>query len=741
MRKLVFLLLLSTPLMAQKFMGEEIARWKNQAKQITIIRDTWGIPHVYGKTDADAVFGLLYAQCEDDFERVEMNYINAEGRLAEVEGESKLFNDLRTQLFQDTLRAIAIYKDSPPDLKKLMDAFADGVNYFIYAHPTVKPKLLNRFQPWMPLLFSEGSIGSDIESISLTDLKNMYGNGTDISHHNDLKIDGSSSLKPDLRGSNGFAIAPYRSATGNAILLINPHTSFYFRPEVHVTSEDGLNAYGAVTWGQFFIYQGFNSHCGWMHPSSGADAIDEYSETIVKRNDSLFYKYGSTLRSLPPEKITLAYKKGNKISSREFTVYHTHHGPVITKQGEQWISVRLMQEPLQALTQSFIRTKSTGFEDFKKVMDLRTNSSNNTVYADDKGNIAYWHGNFIPRRNPSFDWTSPVDGSNPETEWKGLHTMEETIHLYNPAIGWIQNCNSTPFTAAGSSSPDKTKYPAYMAPDPENPRGINAVRVLTREPAFTLEKLIAAAYDPYLVSFEELIPSLISAYESAAMTDEELKTKLNEPINLLRQWDKGYSETSIPTTLAIVWGNELKKILNQIPERSELDIIELMIKTSASDKIKVFSSVIDQLQLDFGTWKVAWGEINRFQRLTGNITETFDDGKMSIPVASASSFWGSLASFESSKYPGTKKMYGNTGNSFVAVVEFGKKVRAKSLLAGGENSKPSSPHFNDQALIYSKGQFKDVWFYKEDVTKHAERTYHLERLNNFSPLNGKPWDE
>ena len=724
MNKFIFLCLLSTSVMAQKFTDNEIIRWQKQAKSITIIRDTWGIPHVYGKTDADAVFGLLYAQCEDDFSRVEMNYINAEGRLAEVEGESKIYNDLRTRLFQDTLTAIAIYKDVPADMKKLMIAFADGVNYFMHTHPNVKPKLLSRFQPWMPLLFSEGSIGGDIEAVSLTKLKDFYGDGTDATNLDDMQMDGGDGIEHEPRGSNGFAIAPSKSATGNALLLINPHTSFYFRPEVHAVSEEGLNTYGAVTWGQFFIYQGFNSHCGWMHTSGQTDAIDMYKETIVKRNDSLFYKYGNTLKYLPLEKITLAYKNDGKMIYKKFMVYHTHHGPVIAKKDDQWISVKMMNEPLRALTQSYTRTKSSGFEDFKKIMDLRTNTSNNTVFADDKGNIAYWHGNFVPRRNTSFDWNTTLDGSNPETEWKGLHAVDETIHVYNPTSGWVQNCNSTPFTAAGKSSPDKTKYPIYMAPDFENPRGINAVRVLSRESSFTLDKLIGAAYDSYLSAFETLVPSLLLAYEST--TDEVVRAKLNEPINLIRQWDKGYSESSIPTLLAIGWAMELRgKIANQIPEGvGQLDIIDLMVKTSAEDKIKVFSAMMDQLQSDFGTWKVAWGEVNRFQRLTGKISETYDDSKPSVPVASASAFWGSLASYGARKYPGTKKMYGNGGNSFVAVVEFGKKVKAKSLLAGGENSNPSSTHFNDQAVMYGKGQFKDVWYYKEDVTKHAERTYH-----------------
>jgi len=721
MKKILFLFLISTPLFAQKFTNEEINQWRSQSKQVTIIRDTWGIPHIYGKTDADAVFGFLYAQCEDDFERVEMNYVTAVGRLAEIEGVSKLYHDLRTRLFYDSVQAVSNYRDSPAWLKRLCDGFAAGVNYYLHTHPQVKPKLLTRFQPWMPFLFSEGSIGGDIESISVSRLRDFYGSSDVVMEKEEV----DHNPEPEPRGSNGFAIAPSRSASGNALLLINPHTSFYFRPEVHVNSEEGLNAYGAVTWGQFFVYQGFNQYCGWMHTSGQADVMDEYLETIVKRNDSLYYKYGTEYRALTSKKIKLAYKDGDKKSFKEFTALYTHHGPVVAKSKDYWVTLAMMVEPLKALTQSYQRTKSKRLEDYKKTMELKANSSNNTVFADSEGNIAYWHGDFIPKRNTSYDWTKPLDGSIVATDWQGLHEVSEIVHSYNPASGWIQNCNSTPFTLAGEFSPDKSKFPSYMAPDAQNARGINAERVLKRESAFTIDKLIAAANDPYLSGFEELIPTLVAAYKSS--DNPTLRTKLKEPIALLSNWDKSYGIKSVATTLAIYWGQELRKqISSRIPPASDqLSIIKLMESRSSDvEKLDALEKILDELQLDFGTWVVAWGEVNRFQRLTGKINETYSDFKPSLPVGSTSSFWGSLASFGSHKFQGTNKMYGYVGNSFVAVVEFGKEVKAKSVLAGGNNNNPLSPHFQDQAMLYSQGKFKDVWFYKKDVVKHAERTYH-----------------
>ena len=722
------ILLVAIGARAQKFSAPELARWQRQAQQVTVVRDTWGVPHIYGKTDADAVFGLLYSQCEDDFDRVETNYLDAIGRLAEVEGETALYHDLRARLFMDTTQAISIYKKSPPDLKKLLDAFADGTNYYLATHPAVRPKLLRRFQPWMPLMFSEGSIGGNISVVSIDRLKAFYGQKKSSSWINtDIE-------KPDREpvGSNGFAIAPAKSATGHALLLINPHTSFYFRSEVQMVSEAGLNAYGAVTWGQFFVYQGFNQNCGWMHTSSNADSMDEYLETIVQKAGIFYYKYGTKLRAIQVQKVSLPYKDGDKMLRKVFTVYRTHHGPIVgQKTNNQWVAVRMMNEPQHALQQSYLRTKASGYASFQEVMKLNGNATNNTVFADNKGSIAYWHGNFMPKRNPKFDWSQPVDGSNPQTEWQGFHGVNELVQAHNPSSGFIQNCNSTPFTVSGSSSPAKANYPTYMAPDAENYRGLNAVRVLSGKSKFTLDTLIAAAADPHLTAFDDLIPPLLAAYNSlAADKSTPQPPAVAEAIELLRTWNHGYSQTSVAQTVAIYWAERLLvKGRARVPSaQPQLDYISFtkftLSNTSPQEKIAALAEALDDLTRDFGSWKVAWGDINRYQRLTGRVEETYDDQKPSTPVAFTSSSWGSLAAFGARTYPGTKKRYGNVGNSFVAVVEFGPRISARSVVTGGQSSRPGAPHFADQADLYCTGRFKEVRFYPEDVRTHAEKTYH-----------------
>lgn len=717
-------MLLPLQLLAQPFSKAEIARWQEQARRITIIRDNWGIPHIYGKSDADAVFGMLYAQCENDFKRVEMNYVEKLGRLSEINGEKDLYSDLQIRMLIDTADARKDYTNSPAWLKLLLQAYADGINYYLHTHPNTKPALLTRFQPWFPLLWTDGSIGAiDVADITLNDLKNLYPVDKELAVVTD---------KPRLYdaftdGSNGFALAPSKTASGNAMLYINPHTTYYFRPEIQVTSEEGLNAYGAVTWGQFFVYQGFNEHCGWMHTSSYSDVADTYIEKVSSKEGQLFYEYDKKLKPLTKKEMDIYYLSKGSLLKKRFTTYYTHHGPMMAKRNGNWISVRANNRDIKGLIQSWQRTKARNYTEFKNAMALLANTSNNTVYADGQGNIAYWHGNFMPKRDTAFNWRKPVDGSITATEWKGLHNLEELIQVKNPANGWIQNCNSTPFTVSGRYSPAKEKFPAYMAPMGENFRGVNATKLLDANNAYTLDKLIATGYDTYLPAFELLIPALVKSWESKK--NEPAYASLAEPIKVLAAWNYRCGTESVATSLAVEWGEKIWRIIQRT--NGEDDNTDQVTKTQkfalnppADIMLQNLATTVNDLTKRFGSWQKPWGEINRFQRLTGNVTETYNDAAASIPSGYTASTWGCLASFVSRPFNGTQKRYGYNGNSFIAAIEFGKKIKAKSLLAGGEAGDPASAHFTDQAEMFTKGQFKEVLFYKEAVLKHKEREYH-----------------
>jgi acyl-homoserine-lactone acylase len=698
----------------------DTARWQRQARAVTITRDDWGIAHVHGKSDADAVFGMAYAQAEDDFNRVETNYINAMGRLAETEGEGAIWQDLRMKLFVDPDTLQQMYAQSPDWLQALMTAWADGLNFYLATHPDVHPRVIHRFEPWMALSFTEGSIGGDIERVSLRDLEAFYAHGSPPL----ARAQAPASWR-EPTGSNGFAIAPRRTTDGHALLLINPHTSFFFRSELQMTSDAGLDVYGAVTWGQFFVYQGFNRHAGWMHTSTGADVVDEFAETIVRADSGLSYRYGAQLRPVTSREIHVPYRaKDGTMAQRTFTAWFTHHGPIVRAKDGKWIAVALMNKPIEALEQSWLRTKATDYAGYLKVAGLKANSSNNTIFADDTGDIAYLHPQFVPRRDDRFDYTRPVDGSDPATDWHGLHALDEVPHVVNPANGWLYNTNNWPYSAAGADSPKRTDFPRYMDSFGENPRGLHAMRVLGDRSDFDLSSLITAAFDPYLPAFARLLPILIADYDALPARDPMRRTLAGQ-VALLRHWDYRWGIASMPTTLAVFWGDTLWDEVDADAGSEAMTVYDYIAeKAGPKVRLRALAEASERLQKDFGHWGVAWGEVNRFQRISGAIVQPFDDAKPSIPVPFVSSRWGSLASFGAHRWPGTKRYYGTSGNSFVAVVEFGKKVRARAITAGGESGHPGSPHFNDEAERYTTGNLRTVYFWPEQLKGHVERAYH-----------------
>ena len=727
MKKSFVAILLFLPLfsIAQKFSPQEIKKFEAEAQQVTIIRDNWGVPHIYGKTDADAVFGLMYAQCEENFKGIERNYLYQLGKQSEVDGESNLYTDVQLQLIADSADAIKDYQNSEPNFKKLMDAFADGMNYYLYKHPEVKPQVFHHYQPWYALMFTDGSVAATITGgINLNETKQFYTNGPE-------KLGFVKGIKPETiedelnkreMGSNGFAISPAKSASGYALLYINPHVPFYFRSEVQMVSEEGLNAYGAVTWGQFFIYQGFNAHCGWMHTSSYADVADLYEEKVSKKGNTWYYEYNGQQKPVTVRQLVMNVKEGDHLVQKNITGYYTQHGSVLGSRNGKWLSLKANNRSYNALLESWLITKANTFSAYKKAMDLLSNATNNTVYADDQGNTAFWYGNFMPKRDPKLDWTQPVDGTISATEWKGVHPLNEIVQVINPATGWIQNCNSTPFTSSGKSSPDKNKYPAYMAPDGENFRGVNAIRLFSNAKKLTLDELIAKGYDHYLAAFDVLLPSLFKAFEQAP---DSLKQQLTEPIHILQNWDRNSAIHSLATTLAVEWGTRMMMALPRAKSSEEstyqTERVNTMLKNMEPlQELVYLSEALKNLQSRYGSWKIEWGEINRYQRPDDAV---FNDKKSSLPVAQVASTFGQLPSFVS-RAMNTEKRYGYSGNSFIAAVEFGPKVKAKTLITGGQSFDPNSKHFTDQAQMYIDGKFKDVLFYKEDVLKYAEKTYH-----------------
>lgn len=698
-------------------------RADSSAAGIRIVRDAFGIAHIHGKTDADAVFGMIYAQAEDDFPRIERNYLVALGRLAEAEGKGALWQDLRQRLFLDLDDLQAQYRSSPTWLKALMDGWAAGLNHYLATHPEAKPRVLTRFEPWMALAFSEGSIGGDFErGVSLEALQAFYERRAAVPV---ASLTGEPGRMVEPKGSNGIAIGPSRSANGHALLWINPHTSFFFRAEQQVTSDEGLNAYGAATWGQFFIYQGFNPHVGWMHTSTGVDNIDEFAETVSTRGGALAYRNGKAWRPVMHRPVTLKVRQADgRFTERRFTVLATHHGPIIRAEGDKWIALALLNQPRAALEQSFLRTKATDFASYMQVAERKANSSNNTILADAKGTIAYLHPQFVPVRDSRFDYSRPVDGSDLAADWKGLHRLDQLPQAVRPASGWVFNTNNAPWSAAGPDSPKASDYPAYMDVFGENPRGEHVIRLMAEGTRFTPQSLTRAAFDSFLPLFDVQIPGLVRGLGALAATDPR-RAALAAPVAMLDGWDRRWGVDSQPMALAAHWGEALWKSEGPKAAGARIPLFHYMAtRTTDSDRLAALESAVARMTERFGSWRIAWGRINRFQRLSGAIDARFDDAQPSVPIGFASGNFGSLASFGTVQPPGQRCAYGTSGNSFVAVVEFGPQVRAWAVSAGGESGDPQSRHFDDQVVRYATGDLRPIPLTEEALRPFAASAYH-----------------
>jgi penicillin amidase len=725
MKKLLLLCLLPLQLLAQ-LNTESSKAWQQQAQRITIIRDNWGVPHIYGKKDADCAFGVMYAQCEDNFRQLEESFISALGRSAQVYGESRLQGDISTALFECEKKARADYAKASSLIKSLCNSAAAGINYYLYKHPDTLRRLLQYYEPWFFLLpgtdnpAGHGITAAEVRSYNNTLLPRAFGEGEDTG------------IEERENGSNTMAIAPSKSASGKSLLLINPHVNFFGngqRYECHLVSEQGLNVSGFAIFGNFYIWSGFNANSGWAHTNSGVDFTDVYLERFDKPGDSSFYRYGKGYRSATIWYDTVYYKTAAGMQSRIVCLRKTHHGPIVARRDSFLVSIKNVTAPQSTyIEQCWQMCRSQNLQQFTAAMNTRALGYPNTMYADKKGNTAYWHGNAVPKRSTQFDWRYPVDGSNPTTEWQGLHRLKEIAQVINPTSGWIQNCNSTPYMAAGASSPQQANYPAYMAYDKHIFRAVEAVRLLSAPGKISFpdfEKLVVSNHLPMMASW---LPQILLAYDSMAVHTPALKEKLGIVADTLRRWNYRYALHSKATSLAVMWYIEYdawnrNQPKSTVADDNATDLQGNQIPMRGVVAVDLLSKAVTALTTRFGTPFINWGDINRLQRVEGS-SERFDDNKTSWPVAAVPSPLGSLFAFGNGQSRGQQKFYGTRGNTYTAIVEFGPRIKARSIMYFGQSSNPTSPHYLDQAPLYAAGKFKEAWFYKEEVEKHAERTYH-----------------
>lgn len=676
------------------------------AGRVTIYRDTYGVPHVFGQTDASTVFGFAYAQAEDNFWRVEENFISALGRASEIYGEEALNEDRRNHALEIPRLAQEEYRRLDLRMRAICDGFAAGFNYYLARHPEVRPRLLTRMEPWYTLAFIR---------------YNYYQNG--FARDNNLwstefrTAEVAGELEQNV-GSNGWVIGPSKSASGYAMLFVNPHLPFFGSGQVyegHVHSDEGWNFTGYTRFGFPFPYVGHNENGGWVSTDNSADLEDVYLETFDDPARPLAYKYGKGYRLATERVEEIRVKTATGMETRRFTMRKTHHGPVAAAKDRKLITLRMAKfESDGWLRQWYDMTRAKSLPALKRAIAPLNMLFGNVMYADRQGNTFYIYNGAVPRRDSRFDWTKPVDGSDPATEWRGYHTMAELPQLTNPKTGWMQNCNTTPFLLTSEGNPDPKRYPKYMVQEGDNPRGVISRQILTATPTFTFDEWRRAAFDTRVMAAATRLPQLLTSIkERLASGGQDLSTtgRLREAAEVLNTWDGRSTTDSVAMTLFSLWHNRVSR--DRTPGQA------------AAEKYLVFlNEVLDTLERDFGTWRVAWGEINRLQRLDESRAEKFRDDKPSLAVPGVNGNDGAVFTFYAAPEQGQKRRYGVAGGSYVSIVEFGPRVRALSVHTFGASGNPNSKHYTDQAALYARGEFKPAWLALSDIRANLEAAYH-----------------
>jgi penicillin amidase len=676
------------------------ARVERLARSVTIYRDNYGVPHVYGPTDASCVFGFAYAQAEDNFWQVEDNYIQALGRAAEVNGEEDLAEDLLNRTLEIATLSEAEYKNANQRTRELCDAFAAGLNFFLERNPQVKPRLIARFEPWQTIALMR----FEVYQLFVYETQDLHLDDTRTASR---QVDNEVSL-----GSNTWAIGPQKSASGYAMLFINPHV-FFFGPtqfyEGHLHSDEGWNISGASFLGMPFPVIGHNEYLGWTHTVNYPGISDLYLEKFDDPKDPLAYAYATGHRRATEWTEIIKIKKDRAIESRSFTLRKTHHGPVVSLKGNQALALRLAKLDEGGLIDEwYAMGKAHSLREFKTAMSRLAIPMFNTMYADGEGKIFYVYNGAVPRRSAKVDWTKPLDGSSPESEWQGYHKFEELPQLTNPVTGFLQSCNSTPFLTTTSGNPVQAAYPAYMVREPDTPRARISRRILAARDKFTFGEWTRTVFDTTVIEAETFVPALVDEWEKLKQADAARAEKLSAAVAKLRSWDRVSTIDSQAMTLFALSFERASGIRD----------------TASWPKIRALEAVIANLERAWGTWQVPWGEINRLQRVHTSGRELFSDTRPSLPVPGAAGSLGIIFNFYSRPEKDQKRRYGYLGNTYVSVIEFGRQPQARSLLVFGENSNPTSPHYLDQARLYAAGEMKPSWFTLAQIKKHSDYSYH-----------------
>ncbi len=670
---------------------QESAPLVELAESVTIYRDDYGVPHIFGPTDASVVFGAAYARAEDEFDYMEQAVIKLLGRASEVSGEDWLAWDVFMRRLEIERHSRQEYLDAPAHIQALCEAFANGLNYFLETHPGVTPKLIARFEPWHALvgyrLFHVSGVGgATLEQIGEAGVLDPF---------------------TGYLASTMWAIGPEKTASGAPMLFINPHIPLDAPYEMSLHSDEGLNIAGQTAYGIGVLpISGHNGEAGWSITANEPDINDVYEERFVSE-DSGEYRYGDRTLRAEQWRETISVKTDQGLEERTYDFERTIHGPVFEAPDDKRMALKIAKiAEGGALEQFYDMARAKNLADFKRAIAPMDVTYNNFVYAGRDGHIFYVYGGAIPKRDAQFDWTQPVDGGDPATDWQGFFALDELPQVENPASGYLQNSNSAPFaTTDGADNPDRDAFPAYMfRPEGDTPIARRSRALLGAAQNVTFDQWSDFAFDTYLPTAGYELNALNAEWSAFKAEHPGEAARLEEPLAQLNDWDRRAAADSVATSLYVL-------------------MFHLESEAGAYPTVARLAQAIDILEGLTGSWRTEYGALNRLQRLDPATGASYGHGAPSLPSPGLPFYMGAIFTFNTTTPDGSAQSYGNHGHSYIGVVEFGDTVKARSVMAFGQSRDPASPHYDDQSALYVNGQFKPAWFHRAEIEANAARVY------------------
>ena len=719
---------------------------------VTVQRDEWGVPHIHGKTHADAIFGMGYVQAEDYFWQLEDTCLRSLGRYAEVAGEAGVSSDILNRSYEIVRRSQDDYSKLGPEYQSMAKAYVDGINRYLRTHPGTKPRRLEHFEPWYVMAMDRHMLLEFIYRRAHVKKPHNRGKNEIASSNNaapvgqvianswELPDQPLSSFAESVQaaiGSNAWAISGTKTSSGSAMLFINPHQPFYglgqFH-EAHVSSDEGLNFSGASFFGSPFPTIGHNEYLGWTYTVNDPDIADAWRVTFDDKSQPLRYRFDGDYREAVQWSETVLVKQDEKFAERQITFRKTHHGPIMKKENDTtFLAVQVAGLfDLNRIIQAWGMVRAKNFDEWRTAFSHCAIPMFNVVYADCAGNIFYAYNGSIPVRNPGLDWTKPVDGSDPRADWKGVHTFDQLPQVLNPQCGYVQSCNSSPFTTTDreSDNPLREKFPSYMIEDRDvDMRRSKMSRLLLGQTTnLEFDQLQNMAYDTSLYWPMTEIPKLDEPLARLRETDSALASEIEPYFAHLKNWDFKSSFDSSQTTLCVAWYEELYGF-GYPAETLKRDYA--MDRTSWFTALKAAADKIKSLH---GGWKVPWGKVHQLQRIPDqpdveNAGIRFSGWNRRLPIAGAPGPLGIIFTvYSTPEIPVIRpQRYAVVGASYMSVVEFSNPIRSQSVMPYGASGNPDSPHFFDQAELYSTKRFKRAWFSRAEVDDHTRNSTTLAR--------------